>query len=231
MNVCVVAAVEQELGLLMAATQATPVGTVSQCALYSGVLMGAPVYLGVVGIGVVSAALNLGGMLTSIQADRAVMIGSAGALPGSGLEIGEAAVALSEAFAEMGLCSGPGIGSAARLGLSQLRQEIPMDESMARDLMDSGQGTIGLPAGKFLTVAGVSAELAQAEARANEFGAVAENMEGFALALAGMRLGIPVGSVRAISNMAGDRDKSAWRLDLANEMSQRIALNYLRRIL
>ncbi len=64
--------------------------------------------------------------------------------------------------------------------------------------------------GKLLERSGVSADTDQAETRAQRFHTLVENMEGYALALAGYRLSIPVGEVRAVSNMAGIRDKSAW---------------------
>ena len=57
--------------------------------------------------------------------------------------------------------------------------------------------------GRFLTVVGVSADLRLAETRADRFAALVENMEGFALALAGDRFGIKVGEVRGVSNLAG----------------------------
>ena len=42
--------------------------------------------------------------------------------------------------------------------------------------------------------------------------AVAEEMEAFAVALAALRFGVRLTVVRGISNVAGDRDQSRWRL-------------------
>jgi len=42
--------------------------------------------------------------------------------------------------------------------------------------------------------------------------ALVEEMEGYAVALACRHAGVPVSVVRAISNVAGDRDLSNWQL-------------------
>jgi futalosine hydrolase len=84
--------------------------------------------------------------------------------------------------------------------------------------------------GRILTVAGVSANEDHAGARALVFNAVAENMEGYALALAGNRFGIPTAEIRGISNRAGDRDKSHWDFKKALVPSQKVILEYLRSI-
>jgi futalosine hydrolase len=44
---------------------------------------------------------------------------------------------------------------------------------------------------------------------------VLEEMEGYAVALAAMTAEIPCTMVRAVSNMAGDREPAGWALDPA----------------
>jgi futalosine hydrolase len=44
-------------------------------------------------------------------------------------------------------------------------------------------------------------------------GAVAEAMEGFGVATAAVRHGLPVLELRAVSNLVGERDRAAWRID------------------
>ena len=95
-------------------------------------------------------------------------------------------------------CEGIGVGeqSAAELGWTEL------------DVIElAGDG------GQVLSVAAASEDEARAAARASRHpDAVAEEMEGFAVALAAQRFGVRLTIVRGISNVAGDRDQSRWRL-------------------
>jgi futalosine hydrolase len=225
----IVAAVESELGLLKDELRARPWHDVGEKSVHVGSLGNDPVYLGVVGIGAVSAALSLGIFLSATGADRVIMVGSAGALPGSGLSVGDVAVATSEIMAELGVCSGPGMGDVALLALQGLHQELPLDLPLAEAIAEAASVSSHVRVGKFLTVMGVSADREQAEARARRFSVLLENMEGFSLALAGQRFGVQAAEVRGVSNPAGTRDKSRWDLPLANERAQQAVLDYLRR--
>jgi futalosine hydrolase len=121
------------------------------------------------------------------------------------------------------------MGDAKPLGLSNLVQEIAFDQGLGDDLFTAaGQGAPVFH-GKVLTVVGVSAGEDQAEARAKRFKAVAENMEGYAVALAGCNLGIKTAEVRGISNRAGDRNKANWNLQMANGRAQSAIVEYFRR--
>ncbi len=78
-----------------------------------------------------------------------------------------------------------------------------------------------------LTVCAACGDKADASARTMKFPeAVAEDMEGYGVALAGALAGIPVHVVRGISNVAGDRDHSKWQicaaLESAGELAQSI---------
>jgi futalosine hydrolase len=48
--------------------------------------------------------------------------------------------------------------------------------------------------------------------RARHPGAVGEAMEGYGVAVAAARFGLPVVEVRAVSNLIGPRDRAAWRI-------------------
>jgi len=67
-------------------------------------------------------------------------------------------------------------------------------------------------AGAFVTSAAVTACAERACALSDKHAALAENMEGFALALACLSRGLPFLEVRTISNAIGERDRGKWRL-------------------
>lgn len=55
-------------------------------------------------------------------------------------------------------------------------------------------------------------------------GAIAEDMEAFAVAFACKRAGLPLAVVRGISNIAGERDKGEWRVKPALDAARTLAL-------
>lgn len=229
MTTWIVAALDSELDVLKADLHAFPYRGIHGCPCYCSRIGKAQVYLTAVGVGVVSAALGLAEIAVSTGASRVIMVGSAGALPESGLNVGDLAVASSEIMSELGLCVGPGIGDGESLGILDLDQEISLDRDLGEDLLESAGRNANASLGRFLSVMGVSADAGQAQNRALKFSALVENMEGYSLALAGKRFNIKVGEVRAVSNIAGIRDKSAWNLRLANERAQAAVLTFLSR--
>jgi len=229
MATCIVAALDVELAQIREHLNARSVTRADGSPYYIGNLSQGPIYLATTGVGVVSAAMALGRFLTENKVDRVIMTGSAGALPYSGLEVGDVVVASSESLAELGVCTGEGLGEADSLSLPGLNQTILLSSDLGNAIAESVDKSGSVSRGAFLSVAGVSSHYAQALARADRFGALVENMEGYALALAGMTFGISVAEVRGVSNLAGMRDKSAWNLNLANQRAQSVVLNYLRR--
>jgi len=73
--------------------------------------------------------------------------------------------------------------------------------------------TLAGTGGELLSVAEAAATPAAARGRAAEHpGALGEEMEGFAVAVAAALFGVPLRVVRGASNLAGDRDHAGWRL-------------------
>ncbi|GFM38190.1 futalosine hydrolase [Desulfovibrio psychrotolerans] len=66
-----------------------------------------------------------------------------------------------------------------------------------------------------ITVAGVSATPQRAADLHRTYGALTENMEGFALALGCLQAGIPFVELRTVSNVVGSRAPEDWKLDEA----------------
>ena len=221
---------ERELAYLKSELNACPWETLAGYRYCRSALGDKNVYLAVTGVGVVSTAVAITALASTQGADRIIMTGSAGSFPGSGLAVGDVVVASSEAFAELGVCSGAGTGNADSLEWAGVQQCVPLSEPLARALTHASTSGDPLGFGPFLTVAGVSNDPDVSARRAQHFGALVESMEGYVLALAGQRLGIEVGELRGVSNIAGIRDKSSWDLDLANTRAQDAVLAYLRSV-
>ena len=80
---------------------------------------------------------------------------------------------------------------------------------------------------RFVTVStctGTDASARELEMRLN--GAV-ESMEGAAIVHVAHLHGIPVGEVRGISNLVGNRDRQSWRLKEAAEAAQLAVINWV----
>lgn len=229
MNLCIVASMEKELSLLLEATSARLKGHVGGFPWFAGAMGDHIVNLGVTGVGVASACTTLGALCGMVQPDFMVMVGSAGSLPESGLRTGDMVVAETEILAELGVVTGPGMGDTHGMALPGVMQEIPMDQEAASLLLGHAMEKGKAAYGRSLTVVGVSADGKQAHERARRFQALAENMEGYALALAGHRFGYRTAEIRGISNGAGDRDKSRWNFEKAMVPPQKVLLEYLRK--
>ncbi len=227
MKIWILAAVENELKLLLKTADARLSGRPGGFPWFEGAVGPNKINLGITGVGVAAAAMALGAFCKMEPPDVMVMVGSAGALPGSGLKTGDMVIADKEILAELGIPMAPGIGDAGGMGLCGIRQEISLDNEMSARLLDHAEKAGRTVHGPSLTVVGVSGDLRQARDRAAHFGALSENMEGYALALAGHRFGYRAVEIRGISNQAGDREKSRWDFDRANLAPQKALLEFL----
>jgi len=88
-------------------------------------------------------------------------------------------------------------------------------------------GFFRLTFGPSLTVSMVSGDEDVARRRFGRYGAYAENMEGSAVAQACFRFDVPMVECRGMSNVAGNRLKSEWRLDKAIAHCHGIIVNWL----
>ncbi len=168
----------------------------------------------VCGFGLVAAAARTGALLHVVRAERVILVGVAGAYD-ERLEL-EAAYL----FDHVG-CYGIGAGSGAtfqtvgELGWHHWPNEpligdvLPIDTHGARDATAPGQ---------LLSCCAASDGERDAKSRLKKFPeAVAEDMEGFAVAAACRMARVPISIVRGISNRAGDRDHRNWKIESAME--------------
>ncbi|MHC4415102.1 MAG: futalosine hydrolase [Planctomycetota bacterium] len=144
--------------------------------------------------------------------DAVLSAGVAGALPGSGLSVGQTVIATKCVYAEEGLITPEGFLDLTALGFSLgdfTGNVVPVQSRLLSVLRSLFR------AGPIATVATCSGSDAAADEVVRRTGAVAEAMEGAAVVHAARRLGVPGIEVRAISNTAGDRDRQVWRLPAA----------------
>ena len=185
------------------------------------------------GFGPVAAAARTAHLLMEHAPERVLLVGIAGSLDDR-LTLGDA-----YHFARVG-CFGVGVGSggefvpAAALGWPQWPGNTdgtsPQIDDQISDLISctTGGPTGGSRADLLLTVCAAAAGAEDVRLRKQTFpAAAAEDMEGFAVALACRLRGVPVGIVRGISNTAGDRDKSHWQVAAALEAAGRLALQIM----
>ena len=116
-------------------------------------------------------------------------------------------VASSIVFADLGAETSDGFAPVSGLGFG--RNRYPVGPVVVRALADP----TGAHIGEILTVSTVTGSAERADLlRSNYPDAVAEAMEGAAIAAVASRHGIAYAEIRAISNAVGPRDRGAWQI-------------------
>jgi futalosine hydrolase len=193
-----------------------------------GVLDGVPVILFPAGMGKVNAAQGATALLEGEAVRGVVGFGIAGAYPGSGLEVGEVALASHAVYGDEGVQTPGGWLSTEGIGIPLLERpgvrrfnEFPLDaarvESARAALEAAG---VAAAVGPFLTVSACSGTTARGVELAERFGALCEGMEGAALAHVCALYDVPFLELRAASNRVEDRDLSRWKIREAVEAAQ-----------
>lgn len=178
--------------------------------------------LALVGFGPVAAAARTAQLLGARRPARALLLGLAGSFrahdapPGSAL-----------AFARVGL-EGVGVGggeqarAASQIGFAQWHDE--------RGRVHESLPLWAAQRGELLSVCSASASRDEARARAARHPqALAEDMEGFGVALACHLFGVPLAIVRGISNLVGERERARWDVHGALGAAHALARHTLQR--
>lgn len=190
------------------------------------------------GFGIAAAAARTALLVAELAPRRVILAGIAGrfvpadqaADGGHGgrdepLPLGSAACFAAVGCHGIGVGSGAAFTSAAALGWPQWPGDPPETATAVGDVISCALPAAGdVPrAAMLLTAAAASADDADARIRRRLFPAAsAEDMEGFAVALACRLAGVPCTIVRGISNTVGDRDKTRWRTTAALEAAAEI---------
>lgn len=188
-----------------------------------------PCLLLVTGVGPINAALSLGRVLGMHREVRGVLnLGVAGTFDALRAPLGGVVLASAEVWPEYGLAGDHGVDPR---GIAFPQAKGPAGpvwnriDIAAEALLD--QWRLSLPAtacrGVALTVAGVSGTPARAAAMRRRHAPLMENMEGFSLALACLRHGLPFAEARTVSNIVGSRAAEDWALKEALEALETLA--------
>ncbi len=153
------------------------------------------------GVGPVNAAFALTRLLAAGVPRAVIVCGVGGAYPGSGLEPGDVACATTETYGDLGAESPDGFLDMTALG-------FPVGP-LTLDLFPA-EKRVG-----FATCATCTGTDARAAEMVRRTGAAVESMEGAAIVHIARKMGVSVGEVRGISNIAGRRDRASWRLEEA----------------
>lgn len=171
----------------------------------------------VAGVGPIAAGVSTAKVLASAEYDLVVSAGIGGGFSGKA-EVGTLVVADEIIVADLGVETSEGFSSIDELGFGSTRIEV--DPIMVRRVTEVLLAAkLPVNTGPVLTVSTVTGSGASAERLAARVpGATAEAMEGYGVALAAHEYGLPILELRAISNMVGHRDRTAWRIEEALEV-------------
>ena len=167
------------------------------------------------GFGIVAAAARTAQLIAGLRPERVILVGIAGRLDDR-LALGTATVFETIACHGIGVGSGAAFVPAATLGWRQWPGDPGDGDAGVGDELPCAVPDGGdLPRERLLlTVTAAAAGPEDVALRKTLFPeASAEEMEGFAVALACRLFRIPCTIVRGISNTAGDRDKAHWQIE------------------
>lgn len=196
---------------------------------WSGVLDGASVLLFPAGMGKTNAAHGLTALLETREVRGVIGFGVGGAYAGSGLKVGDVALASLAVYGDEGVEAPGGWMSTEGIGIPLIERdgervfnEIALDAARVQRAADAlAAAGVHVRVGPFVTVSACSGTAARGNELAARFGGLCEGMEGAALAHVAALYGAPFLEVRGISNLVEDRDLSRWRLPDAAAAAQR----------
>jgi futalosine hydrolase len=179
------------------------------------------------GFGPVAAAARTAALLSELRPARALLLGIAGAYDPAEHPLGSASEFDVCAIEGLGVGEGRALLAPPALGFPQW----PGREGGTPAIYDRVALATAPRSGRprlLLTTCAASADPAQARVRRERFpDAVAEDMEGFAVASACALAGVPLRIVRGISNAVGDRAAAHWRIPSALAAARAQALELL----
>jgi futalosine hydrolase len=174
------------------------------------------------GVGAVNAAYALTRFLDREPVEGIVVCGIAGAYPGAGVPIESVICAESECYGDLGADSPGGFLDMQALGFPVVGGVNPLYNVLPMQIFPAPRRA------RFATMNTCTGSDEAARAIEARTGGAVESMEGAAIAHVAALAGIQVGEIRGISNVAGNRDRSAWRVREAAAAAQEALLSWLR---
>jgi futalosine hydrolase len=235
--VLITASIETELSLLVRELGAAVMADVGPRKSWRAEYQHKPVYFGLTGIGKVNAAIVTTHLIERLKPALIINTGCGGAYPGSGLSVGDLAVATAEIYGDEGVLTVNGWHTLEIIGIPSVERkgnrysnEFPLSMEQAAKVFRLAT-SLGLPVkrGKFITVSTCSGTSMRGNELEKRFGGICENMEGAAIAHTALLYDTPFLEVRGISNMVEDRDISKWDIPRSVEMTQRFLFSCLER--
>ncbi len=176
------------------------------------------------GFGPIAAAARSAHLVATCKPASVTLVGIAGTLDDR-LTIGQAYRFDEVASYGIGVGSGSDFQPAAAVGWPQWPGDPATGQHAVGDRLGRGDPTTGHV---LLTACAASAGPADVAQRRELIpDAVAEDMEGFGVALACELAGVPWTIIRGISNRAGDRDHARWCIEPALAAAATLALETL----
>lgn len=231
--IALIAAVPLETELLRRSLSPCEVRRCHGYDLYRGSNFGRPLCLLHSGVGKASAAAAATALLAACRPAALIMLGCGGAYPGSGLAVGDLALATAEIYGDEGVLTPTGFLDLEAIGLPLVEREgvrlfnrLPVDPQLlerARPLLTQAAEAAErrLVEGPFVTVSTGSGTARAGADMVRRTAGICENMEGAAVAQICARQQLPFLEVRGISNLVEDRDPARWDLRAGAEAAQR----------
>lgn len=209
--------------------------------IYSGKLQGSDCLLLNTGMGKVNAAHSATLVREKFPVKKIVNMGVGGAYPGSGLNIGDVAIATKEVYGDEGVIDSYGWHSLKKTGIPLVQKknkkyfnEYPIKissisplQGMIKTWSEEVKEEFRVLSGSFVTLSAVTGTGVRAAELEKRFKAVCENMEGAAIAQVCSIYEIPFFEIRGISNIAGVRDKRKWNFRLAAKNCQEAVIKII----
>jgi futalosine hydrolase len=217
--------------------------------VYKGRLSGSDILILNTGIGKVNAAHSATCVIEHFPFKQMINLGVGGAYPGSGLKIGDIAIASKEIYGDDGVITSNGREGLKKIGIPLVQvgkkkyfNEFPISNPPLIPPFPGGDHGRGfsfasgnkmeerdfkIKSGNFVTVSATTGTHKRAAELEKRFNAVCENMEGAAIAQVCTIYKVPLLEIRGISNIAGVRDKRKWNLKLASKNCQDMVLNMM----
>lgn len=226
-----------ESGFILSSMKRTRHHCIAGKTVHKGLLSGVPVVLMNSGMGKVNAAHAAAYLIETYHVSSIINLGIGGAYPGSGLAVGDVAVASKEIYGDEGVIDSAGWAGLKEIGIPLVQEGkkryfneypmTPLSSFFPRGRAWTSRRNLTIRRGNFVTVSSVSGTQKRAGELEQRFHAVCENMEGAAIAHICTLYKIPVFEIRGISNIAGIRDKRKWDLQLASENCQKVMLDII----